>query len=305
MNSKTTTIYGGAAATVALLLVVFMQVFTGPEQTPHKEETVKQVAVKPAVTKPKAKTVLAKKKPTTSDTVSALPAQALFPEKTNITIAVSRNPVFAKLDKFQNPLGDETENWNCVLDHATGLVWEVKTADYGLQDRKNYYSWYDPTQASIGGDPGKKDNGNCRGGIDCDTHAYIQAINSTKLCGYSDWRLPTKAELMSLVQFSADPNKRGMIDKKYFPNGAVDWYWTSETDADNAGYAWYVLFYNGRSMKAQKSQAKRIRLVRGGETKRSFKNVAEHPDGKTTNKNLARETDSMLQAIKPATTPAS
>jgi len=288
-----------------LLLVVFVQVFNVPAQTPPKEDVAKQVAQKPAAAKPKAKTIVAIKKPVTVNTTSATATPALFPEQTNITIAISGNPELAKLDNFQNPLGDETNNWNCVLDRTSGLVWEVKTTDYGLQDRKNYYSWYDPKQASIGGDPGKKDNGKCRGGIDCDTHAYVQAINRAKLCGYSDWRLPTKRELMSLVQFSADPNNRGMINKKYFPNGAVDWYWTSETDVDNSGYAWYVLFYNGRSMKADKSQAKRIRLVRGGETKRSFKNVAEHPDGKTTIKNLARETDSMLQVTTPAATPAS
>jgi len=90
------------------------------------------------------------------------------------------------------------------------------------------------------------------------------------------WRLPTRKELLTLVLGTGDGEKNTTIDTHYFPSTPGDWYWTADTDLGDASHAWYVLFYNGRSMKASMSQAKRVRLVRGGtEQRRSFKDVAE------------------------------
>jgi len=206
-----------------------------------------------------------------------------FPKATENTITIASESQLVKLDGFRNPLSEDAKTWDCVIDRTTGLVWEVKTADNGLRDEKNYYSWFSPHDVSTLGNPGKKNNGNCRGGISCDTDSYIRAVNKAKLCSYSDWRLPTRKELMSLIHYSPTESSVGLLDARFFPHGTVDWYWTSENDASNPDHAWYVLFFNGRAMKAPKHQAKRIRLVRGGQA-RSFKDVARNPqtgeDGK-------------------------
>lgn len=206
------------------------------------------------------------------------PVSVLFPSPTEITIAVAAAPQLVKLDSFQNPLETDAKKWDCVKDATTGLVWEVKTHDLGLQDANNFYSWYSSGSASQV-TSGLKDGGKCRGGISCDTQSYTNAVNAKRVCGYSDWRLPTRNELMTLVRNTGEGEQNTTIDTRFFPNTPGDWYWTSDTDLGDSDHAWYVLFYNGRTMKALKSQAKRVRLVRGGkDQRRSFKDVAEKKD---------------------------
>jgi len=205
------------------------------------------------------------------------PVPVVFPDPTEITISVAAAPQLTKLDAYQNPLQADATKWDCVKDATTDLVWEVKTHDQGLQDANNFYSWYRPrTTHQVDG--GLKDGGKCRGGISCDTQSYIDAVNRKRVCGFSDWRLPTRNELMSLVR-GGDGDQKTMIDTQYFPSTPGDWYWTADTDLGDSNHAWYVLFYNGRTMKAAKAQAKRVRLVRGGkEQHRSFKDLAEKKD---------------------------
>ncbi|MGW8247693.1 MAG: Lcl C-terminal domain-containing protein [Acidiferrobacterales bacterium] len=212
----------------------------------------------------------------------------LFPKPTEITIAVAATPELVKLDSYQNPLEPDAKKWDCVKDATTGLVWEVKTRDKSLRDANNFYSWYGKSSLSQASS-GMKDGGKCRGGISCDTQSYINAINAKRVCGYSDWRLPTRKELLSLVRGHNDGNQKSMIDTRFFPSTPGDWYWTADTDLGDSDHAWYVLFYNGRTMKALKSQAKRVRLVRGEiMQERSFKNVAERIDSGT-NKEIAKQ----------------
>lgn len=202
------------------------------------------------------------------------PVVVEFPRQTENTIVVARTPQLVKQDAYRNPLPENAGKWDCVADKTTGLVWEVKTNDKGLQDAGNYYSWYRADGEITPGNTAPKSAGSCRGGISCDTESYINAINKKKVCGYSDWRLPTRKELLSLVQIRFSEDHRTMINTRFFPNTAGDWFWTSDTDADDAAHAWYVLFYNGRTMKAPKHQAKRVRLVRGDPGPLNFRNVA-------------------------------
>lgn len=264
-------------ATIALLLF-----FSGPKvddsTLPSKPAAVVMAATN--TVKPIAKAHKAPPGPAGVSRVTAEPGPnptIQFPVATELTITIAGQPNLAKVDAYRNPLDENAKAWNCVVDRSTGLVWEVKTNDRGLQDASHFYSWYNSDALKNLGNPGYRNNGTCRGGIACDTESYVQTINKKQLCGYADWRLPTKHELMSLVQYNPSSTSNGLIDKKYFPNGSVDWYWSSDTDADDPTHAWFVLYYNGRLMKAPKNQAKKIRLVRGGEVKRSLKNFADGP----------------------------
>lgn len=110
----------------------------------------------------------------------------------------------------------------CVKDNVTGLVWEQKTDDGGLHDKDNTYSWYNPDSKTNGGDVGGQNGGVCKGS-NCDTQSYIQALNSANYCGYSNWRLPTLPELISIVDYGTyKPAINGI-----FSNTRSRAYWSS------------------------------------------------------------------------------
>jgi hypothetical protein len=135
---------------------------------------------------------------------------------------------FTKLDANGDPLPDNAPSWQCIKDNVTGLIWEVPT-DSGLTSVANKYTWYQPDPLLNGGDAGQRDGGSC---VDsqCDTFAFIQALNTAGLCGFQDWRLPTRRELFSLADFnSADSALLGgafPVVPTYFNA----FFWSSTTD---------------------------------------------------------------------------
>lgn len=158
-----------------------------------------------------------------------------------------------------NPLpGGGRNNWACTRDNVTGLTWEVKT-DSGLQGKANTYTWYNPTKAVNGGKPGVKNGGSCTGST-CDTAAYVKAVNELGLCSASDWRLPTKRELLSVVD---NGHFKPAADVRFFPNALSSYYWSSSPYPDQGDSAWQVYFLYGEASSNNKSQKNHIRLVRG------------------------------------------
>ncbi len=131
-------------------------------------------------------------------------------------------PPFTKLDLHGNALDQSADNWHCVKSNDTDLIWEVKTRDGGLRDATHNYSWFTPGDGDTVPVSGRKDGGLCLYS-DCDTNAYIEAINKKQLCGLSDWRLPAIEELRSIVLDSAYIPK---IDPRYFPNTRSYYYWS-------------------------------------------------------------------------------
>ncbi len=179
---------------------------------------------------------------------------------------------FTKMDAAGVQLAASAPSWDCVLDNVTGLVWEVKTAVPGLRANTNTYTWFDSNRAYASGDRGVENGGICSGIASCDTEAYVAAINRAALCGLTDWRLPSRAELQSIVDYSQD-EPGPMLDSNYFPNvhntNSVhglhrDWYWSSQTTADYAKYAWAIGFNTGGDSQISKQSTQLIRLVRGG-----------------------------------------
>jgi len=149
-------------------------------------------------------------------------------------------------------------NWACTRDNVTGLIWEVKM-ESGLQGRDNTYSWFNPDGTVNGGNPGQKNGGHCEGSA-CDTEGYVRAVNAQGLCGFSDWRLPTRRELLSIVD---NGRYKPAIDTRSFPNTPAAYYWSSTPYADHAGSAWEVYFHYGETDSEEKSHGNRVRLVHG------------------------------------------
>ena len=72
------------------------------------------------------------------------------------------------------------------------------------------------------------------------TQAYVDTLNAQKFAGYSDWRLPTLQEAMSLME-PTPKNGSLFIDSVF--DGTQKWIWTSDKEA--ASRAWFVDFNNG------------------------------------------------------------
>jgi hypothetical protein len=153
--------------------------------------------------------------------------------------------------------GSDYDEWACTLDYVTGLSWEIKT-NSGLRASDKSYSWHLADDRANGGDSGVK-SAACET-EPCDTKSYIEAVNRTGLCGYRDWRLPTRRELLSIVD---NGRINPAIDSRYFPNTLADYYWTSSSYQDQPGQAWQVYFFYGESKPGEKSLPRPVRLVRG------------------------------------------
>ena len=88
--------------------------------------------------------------------------------------------------------------------------------------------------------------------------AYCQNL---ELAGYSDYRLPSKKELVGIVIYGTwSP----AIDTAAFPYTSTSYYWSSTTAAfNNASYAWYVDFDYGDVSTYHKWTILYVRCVRG------------------------------------------
>ncbi|WP_127022415.1 DUF1566 domain-containing protein [Rheinheimera mangrovi] len=152
---------------------------------------------------------------------------------------------FTKLDASGNDLPASATEWSCVRDNHTGLIWEVKTTDGGLRDMNHFYTWYNPDNSTNGGSAGTQNGGSCTGS-DCDTYAFVQAVNQQGLCGANDWRMPTQKELLGIVH---NGQIMPAIDTHYFPNTPFGWFWSLSPYYSHyeeySGVARNVSFTNG------------------------------------------------------------
>jgi hypothetical protein len=168
---------------------------------------------------------------------------------------------FVKIANSGEPLDAKADRWECVEDKSNKLTWEVKKNDGGIRDRDYLYSWL----RNINGESkGIADGGRCKGGVKCDTYSYVRAMNEQKLCGYSDWRLPTREEMETLIDFNTTATD-AVINKTYFPEAVPSWYWTATENPQRENFAWYVLFRNGIALNDLKERPKHIRLVRSNQ----------------------------------------
>jgi len=150
----------------------------------------------------------------------------------------------------------------CVKDTITGLTWESKTDSAGLHNWRHRYSWFNPEQNNDELDyRGVKDGGECTDSI-CDTWNFVQTVNDKGLCGFRDWRMPTRNELFSLSdRRRVDNPPTANVD--YFPYMQADEYWTSLDYSMQYESAWAWSFVYGHDRVDWKRTPKYVRLVRG------------------------------------------
>lgn len=162
-------------------------------------------------------------------------------------------------------LGSAATDWACTKDNVTGLTWEVKADDNGLRDKDWTYTWYSTDGTTNGGNAGNAGANTCNATLPsslCNTQAFVTAVNTAALCTYTDWRLPTQRELLTLVYADGSSSS---IDPTYFLNTPASSFWSGSTYVPDSALAWIVLFYNGRTDAGLKADSFYARLVRGGQ----------------------------------------
>lgn len=138
------------------------------------------------------------------------------------------------------PSADFTDNGDgTVTHHKTGLIWQRCSLGQ---------SW---------------DGTDCTG--TATTFSWQQALAAGAqhtLGGFSDWRLPNKNELVSIVEYRC---YAPAINNQQFPNTSSSWYWSSSPYADYSYHAWCVDFGYGGVYDDYKNFSYRVRLVRAGQ----------------------------------------
>ncbi len=131
---------------------------------------------------------------------------------------------------------DDGGPWIMTRDNVTGLIWELKRN----ANRSDTHNWQDAQDV------------------------FVTGLNGSTFGGFSDWRLPTKQELVSLVDIGrSDP----AITVEWFPKtvSISGFYWTvTEYSLAPNRRAWRVSFTTGKSRYDYKSSRFYVRAVRAG-----------------------------------------
>ena len=239
-----------------------------PAQAPSA--AVNEPSAVPVSTRTKAESISEQMAfPAALELAAATPAQAPGQSATSANEDIKTNAAatltavtaagFVKIANSGQPVDAKADRWDCVEDKSSRLTWEVKKNDGGIRDKDYSYSWL---RVIKGENKGASNGGRCKGGIKCDTYSYVRAMNEQKLCGYTDWRLPTREEMETLVDYNTT-EKDATINMTYFPEAVPSWYWTASENPQRENFAWYVLFHNGVALNDLKERPKHIRLVRG------------------------------------------
>lgn len=152
-------------------------------------------------------------------------------------------------------VGPGPTDWGCTRDSASGLLWEVKTAEPGPRHPDRTFS-----QFTTAYNPSRE-----LGGVN-DAAGYVSAVNAQRLCGAGDWRLPTRLELLGLVDYGGAPTAMA-IAAAYFPNPPTKLrksvFWSGSAAAGPGTNAWGIDFADGSTGDDNRSVNYALRLVSG------------------------------------------
>jgi hypothetical protein len=144
-----------------------------------------------------------------------------------------------------------------VTDVETGLMWEKKDDFGGIHDKDNFYTW-SATGTAPDGTAFTTFLGTLNNGTSADGTA-----NSGCFAGHCDWRLPTSAELQTILLAPFPCGTNPCIDSVFGPTQSNS-YWSATTFADFPDYAWFVKFDRGSVINDLKHFGFYVRAVRGG-----------------------------------------
>ncbi|MCC6375359.1 MAG: DUF1566 domain-containing protein [Moraxellaceae bacterium] len=145
--------------------------------------------------------------------------------------------------------------WQAVIDENTGLMWAVNPTVEEKFPNCSDLTWWQPNKQLNGGAEGFANQGQ-------NTHDWLAYINTKGWCGFHDWRLPTLAELSSLL--TKEVSRYYHIREDIFTDmqGLGSRFWTSSIEDKKPDYAWAMYFGYGHDGLAHKSYTLNLRVVR-------------------------------------------
>lgn len=93
---------------------------------------------------------------------------------------------------------------------------------------------------------------------------YVTKLNAENYLGHSDWRLPNKKELRSLVNYG-QANTATWLNTQGFTNAQADDYWSSTSYTSHTYSAWYVIMSDGSMSIFNKTDNLYVWPVRAGQ----------------------------------------
>jgi hypothetical protein len=115
-----------------------------------------------------------------------------------------------------NPaLGAGPDDWACVVDTVTQVMYEVKTTS-GLRGRSHLYTNYSAQYNPVG-----------QYATATDAQGYINRVNLAMLCGHNDWKLNHAGKVQSIVDYGQAAPAKPRVDPVFFVNVVPDWYWSN------------------------------------------------------------------------------
>jgi hypothetical protein len=90
---------------------------------------------------------------------------------------------------------------------------------------------------------------------------FVAGLNREAHLGFTDWRLPNRRELRSLV--SHQTRKPALPEGHPFAGVFLGWYWSSTSAARAPAFAWYLHLEGGRMFYGRKDQSYLLWPVRG------------------------------------------
>ncbi|EPB3088454.1 DUF1566 domain-containing protein [Vibrio vulnificus] len=165
---------------------------------------------------------------------------------------------------------------SCTVESKTGRTWAVPNSE--MEDGDRIRHWYGIDNRYLHGDNlavnDDQYNGFCvalNGDVysqdkarQCTVNQLVQRANESKLCGISEWRLPTYEETLNILTLKGKPQLN--FDDDYFPNLDGNMLWMKQENPDVQTHAnlLFATSWNVRTRLGERKSPHQVILVSNG-----------------------------------------
>ncbi|HAS6363374.1 TPA: fibronectin type III domain-containing protein [Vibrio vulnificus] len=165
---------------------------------------------------------------------------------------------------------------SCTVESKTGRTWAVPNSE--MEDGDRIRHWYGIDNRYLHGDNlavnDDQYNGFCvalNGDVysqdkarQCTVNQLVQRANESKLCGISEWRLPTYEETLNILTLKGNPQLN--FDDDYFPNLDGNMLWMKQENPDVQTHAnlLFATSWNVRTRLGERKSPHQVILVSDG-----------------------------------------